>query len=47
MLVVYMMAAFLLNGGSALSFLADFVADYIAFGIDKLKVSVQDVIDPT
>ena len=41
-----MMAASLLNGGPAPSFFADFVADYIAFGIGKLKVSVQDVIDP-
>ena len=41
-----MLAASLINGGPAPGFFADFVADYIVYGIDKVKVNVQDVIDP-
>ena len=41
-----MLAASLINSGPAPGFFADFVADYIVYGIDKVKVNVQDVIDP-
>ena len=36
----------LLNGGPSPGFFADFIADYIVFGIEKVQVRVQDVVDP-
>ena len=38
-------AASLLNGGPSPGFFADFIADYIVFGIEKVQVRVEDVIN--
>ena len=40
----YMMGASLLNGGPAPSFFANIVADYILFGIERVKVKLEDVV---
>ena len=40
----YMMGASLLNGGPAPSFFANIVADYILFGIERVKVKQEDVV---
>lgn len=40
----HMMGASLLNGGPAPSFFANVVADYILFGIERVKVKLEDVI---
>ena len=39
-----MMGASLLNGGPAPSFFANIVADYILFGIERVKVKLEDVV---
>jgi len=40
-----MFAASVVNGGEAPMFFADFVADYFVYGLEHVKVDVQDVLD--
>jgi len=40
-----MLAASLLNGGPAPTFFADFVADYFVYGLEHVKVNIQDVLN--
>ena len=40
-----MFGASLVNGGPAPNFFTDAVADYITFGIDKVKVNTEEVLD--
>ena len=40
-----MLAASLLNGGPAPTFFADFVADYLVYGLEHVKVNIRDVLN--